>query len=96
MKYLALVLVVATPAVLAETINMACPPGDKVVVHTVTNNGDFNGDGFTNSADVEEMKANFGQRTEPGVDTLPTDLNGDGVTGFDDFGLFRMLVSQQH
>ena len=97
MKYLALVLVFATPAVLAETINLACPPGDQVVVHTVTNNGDFSHDGKIDSKDFEIMKGNFRQPTVPFDSANPdnttylTDLNGDGTTNLDDYSLLRML-----
>lgn len=93
MKYLALVLAFATPAALAGTINMACPPGDRVVIHTVTNNGDFNHDGSTDIADLEVMKTYFGQTTNPANDSVLTDLNGDGVTNTVDLGLFKMLLA---
>ena len=100
MKYLALVLVFATPAVLAGTINMACPPGDTVVVHTVTNNGDFNGDGIVNLSDYSIFRANYGQPTEPNNPDNPanmTDLNGDGTTDTTDYALFKLLMAnQQH
>ena len=93
-KYIALALVFATPAVLADTINMACPPGDKVVIHTVTNNGDFNGDGIVGNGDYLIMRDNFGKPTVPGQDSDLTDLNGDGTTDLTDYSLFRMLMSQ--
>lgn len=92
MKSIALVLVFATPTVLAGTINMACPPGDQVVVHTVTNNGDFNHDGKIDSDDVAIMKAFFGQPTDPSNDSVLTDLNGDGTTNLTDYSLLRMLA----
>jgi hypothetical protein len=92
MKTIALVLGFATPAVLAGTINMACPPGDQVVVHTVTNNGDFNGDGVIDSEDLQTMKAHFGQPTNPENDSVLTDLNGDGTTDLTDYSLLRMLA----
>jgi hypothetical protein len=94
-KYIALALVFATPTVLAETINMACPPGDKVVIHTVTNDGDFNGDGVVDLGDYPTLRANFGTSTDPGKPLLPTDLDGDGTTDLSDYSLFRMLLSQQ-
>ena len=100
-KYIALALVFATPAVLADTINMACPPGDKVVIHTVTNNGDLNGDSLVNMGDFLVMQENYGQPTvpaspdDPDNKTYLTDLNGDGTTNAMDFVLFRMLLSQQ-
>jgi hypothetical protein len=102
MKYLALVLVFATPAVLAGTINMACPPGDTVVVHTVTNNGDFNGDGKVNLSDYSIFRANYGQSSDPDYPVNPdypanmTDLNGDGTTDTTDYALFKMLMANQH
>jgi hypothetical protein len=92
MKSIALVLVFATPTVLAGTINMACPPGDQVVVHTVTNDGDFTHDGKIDSADVAIMKAFFGQPTDPENDSVLTDLNGDGTTDLTDYSLLRMLA----
>ena len=92
MKSIALVLVFATPTVLAGTINMACPPGDQVVVHTVTNDGDFNNDDKIDSADVAIMKAYFGQPTDPENDSVLTDLNGDGTTDLTDYSLLRMLA----
>jgi hypothetical protein len=94
-KYIALAIVFATPAVLAETINIACPPGDKVVVHTVTNNGDFNGDGIVDVGDYQIMRKNFGITTSPDQPLLETDLNADGTTNLTDYSLFRMLLSQQ-
>jgi hypothetical protein len=94
-KYIALALVFATPVVLAETINMACPPGDKVVIHTVANNGDFNGDGIVGGEDYSLLRANFGTSTSPDQPLLPTDLNADGTTNLTDYSLFRMLMSQQ-
>ena len=102
MKYLALVLVFATPAVLAGTINMACPPGDQVVVHTVMNNGDFDGSGVIDDGDVAIMKGNFLKTTVPfdpdneTNTTYLTDLNADGTTNLDDFALLRMLSRNQH
>jgi len=95
MKSIALVLVFATPTVLAGTINMACPPGDQVVVHTVTNDGDFNNDDKIDSADVAIMKAYFGQptvSTDPNNKSVLTDLNGDGTTDLTDYSLLRMLA----
>ena len=89
-KYIALALVFATPAVLAETINMACPPGDKVVIHTVKNNGD----GIVGYDDTLIMQANFGKSTGPDQPFLRTDLNSDGTTDLSDYTLFRMLMSQ--
>ena len=93
MKSIALVLVFATPTVLAGTINMACPPGDQVVVHTVTNDGDFNHDEKIDSDDVAIMKEYFGQPIDPAnpVSVL-TDLNGDGITNLTDYSLLRMLA----
>ena len=94
-KYIALALVFATPAVLAETINMACPPGDKVVIHTVKNNGDFNGDNMVDMGDYQILRDNFGKPAVPGQDSDLTDLNDDGTTDLSDYSLFRMLMSQQ-
>ena len=95
MKYIPLVLVLATPVALADTINMACPPGDNVVIHTVTNDGDFNGDGVVDLSDYSILRANYGQPTTPENETSNlTDLNGDGLTNSTDYGLFRMLLSQ--
>jgi len=95
MNYIALVLVFATPAVLAEKINMACPPGDEVVVHAVTNDGDFNGDGVVDNDDIAIFKQYYGQPTDPDTDSVLTDLNGDGTTNLKDFSLLRML-SRNH
>lgn len=94
-KYIALALVLATPSVLAETINMACPPGDEVRIHTVTNNGDFNGDGMVDLGDYQMLRNNFGITTGPDQPLLETDLNADGTTNLTDYSLFRMLLSQQ-
>jgi hypothetical protein len=102
-KYIALALVFATPAVLAETINMACPPGDKVVIHTVKNNGDFNHSGNVGTDDAAILGANIGKATvpvhspdrDPLDTTYLTDLNADGITDLTDYSLFRMLWSQQ-
>lgn len=92
MKKIALFLLFVSPAVLAETINIACPPGDKVTVHAVTNDGDFDGDGDIDKDDVDIMRANFGQPTDPNNETILTDLNGDGITNFADLSLFKMLT----
>jgi len=99
MKYLALVLVFATPSVLAETINMACPPGDKVVVNVVANNGNFDGstDGLIGDADFQIMRNHLRQPVDPSVpESVMTDLNADGFTNSADYALLKMLASQQN
>jgi len=97
MKYIAILLVFAAPAVLAgTTINIACPPGDHVAVHSVTNDGDFNGDGKIDKKDIEVMKEFFGQPTDPNTDSVLTDLNADGTTDLNDFSLLRMLAKNHH
>src|SRR5690349_5353720 len=49
--------------------------------------GDVNGDGAVNSADLAIVKANFGSAPAPGA---PGDVNGDGLIDISDYNLVKI------
>ncbi len=82
-------------AILAGLLVLSTGTGCPAASDSPTVNGDVNGDGVINEADMDAVTAAFGlSQGDPGFNAA-ADLNGDGTVGLADLQLMGQILDEQ-
>ncbi len=87
--------VVLTAAVLLPSSGCGLVAGQSADQVTVPEQGDVNGDGVVDQADLDLVTAAFGTREGDPLFDPQADLNGDGVIGLEDIQALIQILDTQ-